>query len=515
MSTRVPDLDDDELDETRVSPFELVRVIWRRRLLVLLFVILCALDAILLTVRADKVYSSSAQLLFRDPGFARTLYGNDLFAEGQDPKRTAQTNVDVVASENVARAAKAILKTDESTDSLLASVDVEPTSDSDVAVITAKRATPQDAANVANAFANGYIVYRRGSDRQVVQNAETLLRQSLQTASPSEQTGLENSLRQLDVLRTLQTGNAELIASAQPNSDPTSPRPKRNVIFGILVGILLGSGLALLVDFLDRRLQTTEDLERAYGRYTVMTVVPEYRGDDVSTEPSPQVGEAYRMLRESIRFVDPDRHVHCVVITSADESEGKSTVARQLGLMLAAIGQDVVLLEADMRRPTAAVKLGVPADTPGLSDLLASQHPVGSFIRSPLGPDVSLEVLPAGTVPPNPADLLRTERMSTVLRDLRGTSDMVIIDAPPLLPVADTRVLLQLPEVDGVIVVGRVGETRRDRARETQRVLAQAGRRVLGLVVTGAKDTVSSSYYDEPPGGSPKRRVRQLLTARL
>jgi receptor protein-tyrosine kinase len=516
MSKRDDDLVD-EFDETTVSPFELLRVVWRRRLLVGLFVVLCALVAVLFTVRSDKQYSASASLLFRDPGFARTLYGNDLFAAGQDPKRTAQTNVDVVASTNVAATARGLLHTQESPDSLLGSVTVTPTSDSDVAVVTAKRASPAEAASVANAFAEGYITYRKAADRQVVANAENLIRTSLQTAAPTERTGLANSLRQLDVLRTLQTGNAEVIAKAQPDPNPTSPRPKRNVLFGIIVGLLLGCGLALLVDYLDRRLQTTEDLERAYGDYPVMAVVPEFRGDDLSTEPSGPVGEAYRMLRESLRFLDPERDVRCIVITSADESEGKSTVARHLSLMFAAVGQEVVLLEADMRRPTAARKLGIGHDTPGLSDLLASRHPTTGFVQVPLEDHPTLEVLPAGTVPPNPADLLRTERMSSVLRDLRDSADMVIIDAPPLLPVADTRVLLQLPQVDGVIVVGRVGQTRRDRARETERVLAQAGRRVLGVVVMGAREVVSSSYYDDPVGGGSgsKRRMRSLLTARL
>src|SRR4051794_23833646 len=202
MSTRVLDAGD-EFDETTVSPFELLRVIWRRRVLVILFVILCALVSILLTVRAQKEYSSTASLLFRDPGFARTLYGNDLFADGQDPKRTAQTNVDVVASTNVAQAARSLLKTGESADSLLNSVAVEPTSDSDVATITAKRGSPEDAARVANAFAEGYISYRRDADRKVVENAENLLRQSLQTATDTQRAGIETSIRQLDVLRTL------------------------------------------------------------------------------------------------------------------------------------------------------------------------------------------------------------------------------------------------------------------------------------------------------------------------
>jgi succinoglycan biosynthesis transport protein ExoP len=509
MTPRTDEFGFDEVGEDRAtSPFELFRVIWRRRLLVILVVILCTLVSLLLVVRTSKEYSSSASLLFRDPGFARTLYGNDLFDAGQDPKRATQTNLDVVASTNVAVEAKKLLHTDESVGSLLGSITVTPGSDSDVATVEATRPTPNDAAAVANAFAKAYISYRQATDRAAVQKAQDLIQVSLNTAAADERSGLLTSLRQLEVLKTLQTGNAEVVAQAEPNDSPTSPKPKRDAIFGLIVGLLAGCGLALLVDYLDRRLQTEDDVERAYSDFPVIATVPEDRIGSLQLEPSGRTGESYRMLREGLRFLDPERNVRCLVVTSADESEGKSTVARHLAITLAAVGQDVILLEADMRRPTAGAKLGVDPGSLGFSDILASDEPAVRHLVTPLGRGSTLDVLPGGTVPPNPADLLRTGRAGDVLAELRDAADIVIIDAPPLIPVADTRVLLQLPQVDGVILVGRVGTTRRDRAREARRVLLQSHRRVLGLVVTGTTDSLNSSYYSDGPASGKSRRDR-------
>jgi capsular exopolysaccharide synthesis family protein len=388
--------------------------------------------------------------------------------------------------------------------------------------IKATRSTPGSAAAVANAFANGYIIYRRDTDRQAVINAENLVQQSIQaTTDPAEKARLAGSLRQLKDLEAVQTGNAEVIATALPSGNPVSPRPKRNAILAGLLGLLLGAALALLVDFIDQRVKSVEDFERAYPDYPVLATVPRYSPvGSTSLELTGPEGEAYRMLREGLRFVDPDGLARCYAIVSAVESEGKSTVAVHLAKTLAAVGQRVILIEADMRRPTAATGLGIHPTSAGLSNVLVTHRELDDFLIDVLG-DGLLRVLPSGPIPPNPADLLRLPGMSDLMTAARESADFVIVDAPPVVPVSDTRVLLQLDEIDGVVVVGRVGVTRRDRARETSRILAQAGRRIFGLVITGAPRVGRSSYYDEvssdngsalvnPPAGSRRRRARDL-----
>jgi tyrosine-protein kinase len=490
-----------------ISPFELLSVLWRRKFIVLSVFLVSIVAATALSLHKPKQYSSTSQLLFREPGFAQALFGSGLYQQGtEEPQRTTQTNIDVVTSISVAEQAQKVLDSKESPEALLSSISVSPSSN--IADIQATRATPAEAATVANAFASGYISYRRETDRALVAQAEELVIQSLATASPAEKPKLENSLRQLRVLRALQTGNGEVIATAQPDSNPVAPKPKRDALLGGVIGLFLGCALALLVDFLDRRLKTFEDVERAYGGYPVIASIPQTRpprGGAVAAQLVGPAGEAYRMLRESLRFVDPTGMARCFVITSAEESEGKSTVAVNLSCALAAVGRRVVLIEADMRRPTAAAQLGVSSDAPGLSDLLISDGALNDYLVTRPG-DPNLAILPSGVNPPNSADLLSAGRMSSVVAGVRESAEVVIIDSPPLLPVADTRVLIQLPEIDGVILVARAGTSRRDRVRSARRILEQSGRKVFGLVVTGVTGSIDGEYYysETPRGPSGK-----------
>ncbi|MGD0453274.1 MAG: polysaccharide biosynthesis tyrosine autokinase [Solirubrobacteraceae bacterium] len=501
-----------------VSPFELLSILWRRKLIVTVVFVISFGAATALSLRSPKQYSSSAQLLFREPGFAQALFGSGLYQSAtEEPQRTTQTNVDIVTSPSTAAAAQKLLHTTESPESLLGTVSVTPSSNANIAIVKATRSTPAGAAAVANAFANGYIIYQRETDRALVAQAEVLVLHSLATASASETPKLEESLRQLRVLGAVQTGNGEVIATAQPNDSPVSPKPKRDLLLGGVVGLFLGCALALLVDFLDKRLKTLDDIERAYGGYPVIASIPQTRlqpGGSVVAALDGPAGEAYRMLRESLRFLDPTGRARCFLITSAEESEGKSTVAVNLASALAAVGRRVILIEADMRRPAAASQLGVSADAPGLSDLLVSDDELDSYlITSPGHPNLS--IVPSGMNPPNSADLLSAGRMPGVLAGVREAAEVVIIDSPPLLPVADTRVLMGLSEIDGAIIVARAGTSRRDRVRATRRILEQSGRRVFGLVVTGVAAAPDGAYYydAETPagshGGSRERAARE------
>jgi receptor protein-tyrosine kinase len=490
-----------------VSPFELLSVLLRRWPVVVATILASVLIAVALSVRQHKQYSSTAELLFREPGFSQVLYGNNPFSSGQqEPQRTTQTEIDVVTSPSVATVAAGILRTRTSPQVLLESITVSPASNADVATIKGTRTSPSEAAAVANAFAEGYIQYRRETDRRTIAQASEEVTHSLQVATaPAEQAKLAESLRQLGVLRALQTGDAEQIARAQPNGTPVSPKPKRDALLGLVVGLLLGSALALLVDFLDRRLKTIEDFERAVPDYPVIATVPRSSGGRIPSHLVGPAGEAYRMLREGLRFLDPTGRARCFALTSAVESEGKSTVALNLACALSAIGHRVVLVESDMRRPTAARMLGIPRGTVGLSDMLVSNDDPAAYLVE-VEDQPGLWVLPSGTLPPNSADLLSAGRTGEVLAFLRDTADYVIIDSPPLLPVADTRVLLRLPEVDGVIMIGRAGVSRRDRIRAAARLLAQSNRRVFGLVITDVKVRASSYYYsaEEPARDEPR-----------
>jgi capsular exopolysaccharide synthesis family protein len=460
-----------------VSPFELLSVLWRRKLLVVSIVAISVAVSLALSLSSTKEYSASSQLLFRDPGFAQALYGNNLFSSGnEEPQRTTQTSIDVVTSLNVAEEAARLLKTKAPAKNLIEAIEVSPNSNADIATIKSTRSNPAEAAALANAFAEGYVIYRRQSDREKVGEAETLIKQSLATAQPGEQVKLQESQRELGVLRALQTGDAEVIQRAQPNPTVVSPKPKRDALLGFIVGLLIGCAFALLVDFLDRRLKKLDDFDRAFPDLTVIASVPHTAANARALELIGPVAESYRMLRESLRFLDPSGTARCFVVTSANESEGKSTVAVNLAASIAAVGRRVILVEADLHRPMVTRILDMPRGTKGLSDLLVDDVDFGDALLT-LDSHPGLIVLPSGTHPPNPADLLAAGRMDDVLAGLCKYADVVIIDSPPLLPVADTRVLLRLSAVNGVILVARAGVSRRDRVRAAVNVLAQSGRR--------------------------------------
>jgi polysaccharide biosynthesis transport protein len=276
--------------------------------------------------------------------------------------------------------------------------------------------------------------------------------------------------------------------------------------------VLLGAALALLVDFFDRRMKTIDDFERVNPDYPLIASVPRVPADGHSARRLAGVtGESYRMLREGLRFLDPTGRAKCFLITSADENEGKSTVAVNLASALAAAGRRVILIEADMRRPAVVKALHLGSSSPGLSDMLVSDDRLEDFLV-PVESVPGLLVLPSGTVPPNSADLLSGGRMAEVLALTREHADVVVIDTPPLLPVADTRVLLRLNEVDGVILIGRAGVTRRDRLRAATRLLQQSALRVFGVVVTDVRTSSRSEYYhydyDQPSDRLNGRRLQ-------
>jgi capsular exopolysaccharide synthesis family protein len=446
-----------------------------------------------------KEYTADASLLFRDPGFDQRLFGSSV-DQTPDPTREAATNITLVSLKAVAeRTAATLAGSGLSADEISNKVSVESQGQSDVASVQATDNDPKVAATLANAFAESYITFRRDADRRKVQQARKLVEADFADLSLAEQQGdegqsLQRQISRLSTLEALQTGNAELVQRATVPNSPSSPKTVRNTVFGWIVGLLFGLGLAAILERQDRRLRKPQEFEETFG-LPVLTEVPENRslarsdngrGGLLAAEESP-----FQMLRTRLRYFNVDRDIRSLLVTSAAPAEGKTTVAWNLAASAASAGLRAILVEADFHQASIAGRTGAQP-RPGLSELLSGQSKMLTAVQQVTienrqngeGQARRLELIVSGSHPPNPVELLESEGMAELLEKLRADHDLVVIDSPPLPILADAIPLVKM--VDGVIVVGRVNKTTRDQAQALQAQLDSLDAPVLGVVANRA-----------------------------
>jgi succinoglycan biosynthesis transport protein ExoP len=296
---------------------------------------------------------------------------------------------------------------------------------------------------------------------------------------------------------------ASIIQRAQPATSAKTPRTKLNVGVGAIAGLLLAWACAAAVRQLDTRLKRVGDFE-AFGDWPVLGVLPVVntpRGTGVASADGESgrrtawdlSAEAYRQLRTNLRFVDAAQPARKLLVTSSLPGEGKTTVASNLAIALAEAGSSVVLVDADLRRPAAARYLGLRG-TPGLSGVLAETDELDVSLQSYPGA-ANLSVLPAGYPVPNASELLASDRLAATLDVLAQRFEFVVVDSPPLLPVADAAILTS--RTDGTLLVGRAGLIRRPQFRTALQQLETAHARILGVVVNSVSTKLASAdgYY--------------------
>lgn len=276
---------------------------------------------------------------------------------------------------------------------------------------------------------------------------------------------------------------ATVTESAQTPSAPSSPRPKLDVALGVLLGLFAGAGIAIMVELLDNRVGNRVDVAEATG-----APVLGYIGDDSRVPSYPLIvsddvfsprAEAFRQLRTNVRFLGVDRLLRSVVVTGSVAAEGKSLTAANLAIALAQAGEVVTLVDADLRRPSVATTFGLPAGV-GLTSVLVGSASVADALQT-WRDDISLRVLTSGPIPPNPSELLGSQRLQELLEQLLETSDIVLFDSPPLLPVTDAALLARV--TDGALVVTRSRSTKVGQLVASTASLRAADATVLGIVL--------------------------------
>ncbi|MGB3592776.1 MAG: polysaccharide biosynthesis tyrosine autokinase [Ornithinimicrobium sp.] len=288
---------------------------------------------------------------------------------------------------------------------------------------------------------------------------------------------------------------ATIVTPAAVSDQPVSPQPLRNIALAVVLGLLLGVAAALIRDLLDTSIRSEADA-RALTDIPVLAAITFNKEAArsprlVMDNPHHAHSEAFRALRTNLQFVNAGDPAQSIVLTSSLPEEGKTTTVAHLALTLAATGQKVCVVEGDLRRPRLLDYLGLEGAV-GLTNVLIGEADLDDMVQG-YG-DTSLSLLGSGPLPPNPAELLGSDRMRTLIHDLEQRFDIVLIDAPPLLPVTDAAVLASI--TDGAIVVVGAGIVRNEHLTRTLDRMDQAQGQVLGLILNKLANSGVDAYYD-------------------
>lgn len=298
----------------------------------------------------------------------------------------------------------------------------------------------------------------------------------------------------------LLANNVSILDHAIPPLSPVKPRRIVNLMVGAMIGLLLGMGTVFFLEYLDNTFRTPEELERALG-LTTLASIPRYQGTDRGERA---VREAYQTLRTSLIFSSKGRQRKVVLVTSTAPQEGKSSTVASLARALAGAGERVLVIDCDLRRPTQHVHLNVDRDR-GLTNYLVAPAREGwsPFVKS-VGP-VNLQTMTCGPIPPNPPDLLGSDRFAALLQEVREAYDWILLDSPPSASLSDAVLLSSM--ADMVVVVVRHNATDRAQVGRSVSRLRNVNAALVGVVLNNVdlrktKDDYYSGYYlDEPTAG--------------
>jgi capsular exopolysaccharide synthesis family protein len=397
--------------------------------------------------------------------------------------------------------------------------------------VTATSRVPSQAALVANLYATAFVQYRQAVAERNLATAEAQLRSQISslgqqlrsfrgdTTSPAasallnQQAVLKEQLAQMQVSGAVDSGDVVLVTPAQTPASPSSPKPAQDALLGLAAGLALGLGAAFLRDSLDDKLASKEAAEHAGGApvLAMTPVVTSWRRQQplvvVVTEPTSPAAESYRSLRTSLQFVRQEGQLRSIVMTSPGVGEGKTATLANLGVVFAQAGEQVVLVSCDLRRPRIGEFFALD-EQEGLTSVLLGQQTLEEAVQPVPGFD-RLSLLPAGPVPPNPAELLNSARARDVFARLRERFDLVLIDSPPVLPVTDAAILSR--HADATLMLAAAGQTRRGDLHRAVEKLEQVGATIPGIVLnkvtrqTGRTYGYSYSY-------EPYRAVSPVMT---
>jgi polysaccharide biosynthesis transport protein len=499
-------------------------VLWRRKFVILPLLVVLPLVAFLRADPGPTTYQASATVLLnRQSGGASEIGDPSLW----DPARTIRTQAQLARLPEVAaRVVEAAHLPGRDSAGFLGSSSVGSDEDNDFLIFRVRDGDPEIATRLANIYAAKYIEYRRELDTQSLREAqkelsEQLAQLRLQGVSPTSNAyqSLITRQQQLRTAETLQASKSLLVEPAA-GAGLVGSQESRTLLLAFGLGLILGLGLAFVVEALDTRVRSVDDLVRLLGLPLLGTLPPPARHLRrkkklaMLDEPNQPSAEPYRMLRASLELARPE-DCRLFMVTSAVEAEGKSTTAANLAVAMARAGQHVVLMDLDLYRPGLERWFRLPS-RPGLTDVAKGTVELEQAFRPvslrPVPPAAlalaetstvtslnghrragKLELLARGAPPESPGEFVSTSEFHALIESVRERADVVIVDGPPLLLSGDG--LLLSSKLDALLVVARANVLKEREVQELERMLSSCPAAKLGLVVTGSVSAAGSYYY--------------------
>jgi capsular exopolysaccharide synthesis family protein len=521
-----------------------LRILRSRKLEIATVALFIFSSVMVFTFRQTPIYTSEASVLVKGVPSAGTPAGPIV-----EPNLETEKNL-VLQSRDIARAVQARVGPSPFIGRDAGTLSVDVVLDTELLAIRYSHPDPRVASRVAQAYALAYVDFRTQqavgeftalatatqSRIDELQSRLAELRGQIQSASdPSVREGLEIESARLSVqlggleqrLLDLASGqsvaqdSALLVRPAGIPTSPSSPDRARNGLIGLAAGLVIGVTVALVRERLDDRLKSRVELERRLGA-PVLAAVPKVTAGRKNADPGPllllpyddsPITEAYRFLATNLSHVAAQEQLKIVMVTSARRGEGKTTTSCNLAMTIARRGRRVVLVSADLRRPHLDDLFG-SGDEPGLSDLLSHSLPLTALTSVMTEPIPNLSLIAAGNVLTDPAGLFEIQRLEQFMNVLRNRkADIVIVDAPPVLGLADTSALA--PLVDGTIFVLDPSQSGRSTLSQARAQLNRAGARILGIVYNNFDPSTASAdqgfsydyteYTEEHPQDSARR----------
>ena len=512
---------------------EQLRLIGRRKWTILLVALLVTASAIGWSLLQDPTYVAQTRLLLNA-------------SEGDDADAAVDVNSEsqLIASTEIAERVVEDLELEASPGSLLNNLDVQPVRQTRILVVTYSAQSAQAAADISNGFAEAYIDYRQDRVRKNLLRAQRKIEDRiaateedlddlLDEIADARKEGLvrdveilqnqqETLIRRLSIFEDQLTAiepdvaskaaGGEILGAAQPPSSPSSPNHPKNAVLGLVLGLLAGVAIAFVRDRFDDRLRGIADIERATGAPVLATVPAGHGGGGahkvvVLDNSSPAAGEAYRRLRAAVNRLASHGRLTTILVASPNVDEGKSATAATLAAALAQADRRVVVVSADLRKPELDRFFSVTGDS-GLGTWLEGDaEEVGPLLR-PTALD-NLKVIPAGDAPGNPADLLSSPRVPRLIKALEEDFEYVILEAAPILPVADALLLAE--HADGILLVIGPRTSKSDVARASDELVRNEAR-LVGCVVNSGAAPSGATYGSEPEKKGRSRKKKDAAS---